>query len=76
VEVVRAAMAKNRRLSVRMIAEETGLDKNAAHRILADHLHMQTICTEKRLASKKRTGWKFVGICWQDWKLSQFFWIK
>ena len=27
VEVVRAVMAKDRRLSVRMIAEETGLDK-------------------------------------------------
>ena len=29
VEVVRAVMAKDRRMSVRMIAEETGLDKNA-----------------------------------------------
>ena len=29
VEVVRAVMAKNHRMSVRMIAEETGLDKNA-----------------------------------------------
>ena len=34
VEVVRAVMAKDRRLSVRMIAEETGLDKSAVHRIL------------------------------------------
>jgi hypothetical protein len=33
VEVVRAVMAKDRRLSVRMIAEETGVDKNAVHRI-------------------------------------------
>ena len=31
VEVVRAVMAKDRRLSVRMIAEETGLNKNAVH---------------------------------------------
>jgi hypothetical protein len=59
-----------------MIAEETGLDKNAAHRILADHLHMQKICTEKRLWSKQRTGWKFVRTCWEDSKLSQIFWIK
>ena len=29
VEVVRAAMAKDRRMSVRMIAKKTGLDKNA-----------------------------------------------
>ena len=31
VEVVRAVMAKDRQLSVRMIAEEMGLDKNAVN---------------------------------------------
>jgi len=31
VEMVRAVMTKNLRLSVRMIAEETGLNKNAVH---------------------------------------------
>jgi len=41
--VVRAVMAEDRRLSVRMIAEETGLDKSAVHRILTDHLHMRKI---------------------------------
>ena len=41
VEVVRAVMAKDRRLGVRMIAEETGLNKNAVHRILTEHLHMR-----------------------------------
>jgi len=40
VEVVRAVMMKYHRLSVRMIAEETGLDKCAVHRILTNHLHM------------------------------------
>ena len=40
VEVVRAVIAEDRRFSVRMIAEETGLDKSAVHRILTDHLHM------------------------------------
>jgi len=50
VEVVRAVMAKDRRLSVRMIAEETGLDKSAVHRILTDHLHMRKICA--KLVSK------------------------
>ena len=39
-EVVRAVMTKDRRWSARMIAEETGLDKNADRRILTDHLHM------------------------------------
>jgi len=42
-EVVRAVMATDRRLSVRMIAEETGLDKSAVHRILTDYLHMRKI---------------------------------
>ena len=39
-------MAKDRRLSVRMIAEETGLNKNAVHRILTEHLHMRKICAK------------------------------
>ena len=46
VEVVRAVMAKDRRLSVRMTAEETGLNKNAVHRILTEHLHMRKICAK------------------------------
>ena len=46
VEVVQAVMAKDRRLSVRMIAEETGLNKNAVHRILTEHLHMRKICAK------------------------------
>ena len=44
VELVRAVMAKDRRLSVRMIAEETGLNKNSVHKILTEHLHMRKIC--------------------------------
>ena len=40
VELVRAVMAKDCRLSVRMIAEEMGLNKNAVPGILTDHLHM------------------------------------
>ena len=45
-EVVRAVMAKDHHLSVRMIAEETGLNKNAVHRILTEHLHMRKICAK------------------------------
>jgi len=41
VEVVRAVLVKDRRLSVRMIAEQMGLDKNAVYRILTHHLHKQ-----------------------------------
>ena len=46
VEVVRAVMAKDRRLSARMIAEETGLDKYAVHIILTDHLDLRKLCTK------------------------------
>jgi len=46
VEVVQAVMVKDHRLSVRMTVEETGLDKNAVHRILTDHLHMRKICAK------------------------------
>jgi len=46
VEVVRAVMVKDCRLSVRMIADETGLDKSAVHRILTDHLRVQQVRTD------------------------------
>ena len=59
-EVVWAVMTKDRRLSVRMIAEETGLDKNAVHRILTDHLHMRKICAKvvlKNLSVEQKANW-------------------
>ena len=56
VEVVRAVMAKDRGLSVRMIAEETGLNKNAVHWILTEHLHMRKICA--KLVPKNLSGAK------------------
>ena len=37
---------QDRRLSVRMIAEETDLNKNAVHRILIEHLHIRKICAK------------------------------
>jgi len=39
-------MAKERRLSVRMIVEKTGLNKNAVYRILTEHLRMRKICAK------------------------------
>ena len=59
VEVVRAVMVKDRRLSVRMITEETGLDRNAVNRILTDHLHMRKICAKlmpKNLSVEQKTN--------------------
>ena len=52
-------MAKDRRLSVRMIAEETDLNKNAVHRILTEHLHMRKICAKlvpKNLSVEQKTN--------------------
>ena len=39
-------MAKDHRLNIRMIAEETGLNKNAVPRIPTEHLHMRKICAK------------------------------
>jgi len=51
VEVVRAVMAKDSRLSVRMIAEETDLDKNAVYRILTDNPR-----THKQYSERHKTS--------------------
>ena len=80
VEVVRAVMVKDRRLSVTMIAEETGLDRNAVHRILSVHLHMRKICAKlvpKSLSVEQKAN--RLEIC-QDLqgrlKIEPIFWIK
>jgi hypothetical protein len=41
VEVMRVMMAKDRRMSVRLISGEISLVKNAFHGILTDHLRMR-----------------------------------
>ena len=51
-EEVRAAMTKDRILSVRMIAEETELDKHPVHRI-EDNLHMWKFCAKLVPKNKK-----------------------
>ena len=57
VEVVRAVMEKDRRLSFRMIAEETGLNKTAVHRfqqnICICEKFVQIWCRKTCLWSKK-----------------------
>ena len=53
-------MAKDCRLSVRMIAEETGMNKNAVHKILTEHLHVRKICAKlvpKNLSVEQRANW-------------------
>jgi len=76
VEVMRVLMVKDRRLSVRMTAEETGLDKCAVHRILTDHLHMRKICAKLVCGAKSETVGNLSGFAEKDSKLSQIFWIK
>jgi len=80
VEVVRAVMAKDCRLGVRMTAEETGLDKSAVHRILTDHLHVRKICAKlvpKNLSLEQKVN--RLEIC-QDLlgrlEIEPLFWIK
>ena len=80
VEVVRAVMAKDRRLSVRMIAVEMGLNKNAVHRLLTEHLHMRKMCAKlvpKNLSvEQKANRLEICQDCWEDSKLSQIFCIE
>ena len=73
-------MLKDHRMSVRMIAEEMGLDKNAVHRTLTDHLHMQKMCAKvvpKNLSVEQKENW--LEIC-QDLlgrlEIEPDFWIK
>jgi len=51
--MARAVIAKDLRLSVRMIAQETGLNKNAVHRILSEYLYMRKICAKKLSVEQK-----------------------
>jgi len=43
-----------------MIAEETGMNKNAVHKILTEHLHVRKICAKlvpKNLSVEQRANW-------------------
>jgi len=53
VEVVQAVMAKDHRLSVRMIAEEMGLNKNVVPRILTEHTHMAKLVPKNLSVEQK-----------------------
>ena len=65
---------------VRMIAEETGLDRSAVHIILADSLHMRKICANlvpKNLSGEQKAN--RLEVCQdllEDSQLSQIFWTK
>jgi len=43
---VKAVLDRDRRLNVRLIAEEVGLPKTDVHRIVTEDLHMRKICAK------------------------------
>ena len=46
IDRVRSLALSNRRLTVRMIAEELGLGKSSVHTILTEHLDMKKVCAK------------------------------
>jgi len=46
IDRVRSLMLSDRRLTVRMIAEELGLGKSSTHTILTEHLEMKKVCAK------------------------------
>lgn len=62
VEVVQAVMAKDHTFIFRMIAEETGSDKNAVHRILLGHFLRQKICTKLVWGEKSKLAGNLCGL--------------
>jgi len=56
---VKAVLDRDRRLNVRLIAEEVGLPKTDVHRIITEDLHMRKICT-KLLPKNLYDMWEFL----------------
>jgi len=68
---VRSLMLSDRRLTVRMIAEELGLGKSSVHTILREHLDMKKVCAKivpKLLTPEQKLRRKE---CCADWKTSE-----
>jgi len=64
---VKAVLDRDRRLSVRLIAEELGLPKTDVHRIFKEDLHMRKICAKlvsKNLSDEQKDNRVLV-----SWKL-------
>ena len=54
---VKAVLDRDRRLSVRLMAEEVGLPKTDVHRIITEDLHMRKICAKlvlKNLSAEQK----------------------
>ena len=56
---VKAVLDRDRRLNVRLVAEEVGLPKTDVHRIITEDVHMRKICV--KLVSKSLSDvWEFL----------------
>ena len=55
---VKAVLDRDRRLNVQLIAEEVGLQKTDAHRIITEDLHMRNICA-KLVPKNLSDMWEF-----------------
>ena len=63
VSKVRSALAMDRRLTVRMIADEVGMSKDTVHRILTEVLEMRKICAKivpKNLSAEPKENRLFI----------------
>jgi len=68
---VRSLVLSDRRLTVRMTAEELGLGKSSVHTILTEHLEMKKVCAKivpKLLTPDQKLQRKE---CCVDWKTSE-----
>ena len=57
---VKAVLDRDRRLNVRLIAEEVGLPKTDVHRIITEDVHMRKIC-EKLVPKNLSDVWRIFG---------------
>jgi len=68
---VRSLVLSDRRLTVRMIAEELDLGKSSIHKILTEHLEMKKVCAKivpKLLTPEQKLRRKE---CCVDWKTAE-----
>ena len=74
IEKVRQMLAQDRRLTLRLIADELGINKDTAHIIVRDDLGKRKICsrfvplklTDEQKAKRMETSGDFISTCDQD----------
>ena len=74
IEKVRQMLAQDRRLTLRLIAEELGISKDTAHTIVHDDLGKRNICSrfvphkliDEQKAKRMETSGDFISMCDQE----------